>query len=188
MDNKRNGHKNTSTEQQQRRRGQRGKDKQPRKQRQDKIIATSSDENSRLTLHTLELMKLGTLKDKNSVEEVEQRIEDYFIICSRNGYRPSVASLALAFGIDRVTLFNWINGVGGVKNPEVINTIKKVYAVINAQYEEMMNSGKINPVAGIFLMKNNLGYKDSAEHIITARQEQQETEETLLDRAGLLTD
>ena len=51
-----------------------------------------------------------------------------------------------------------------------------------------MNNSKINPVAGIFLMKNNMGYKDQTDHVIEARQEQTETEDSILQRANLLTE
>lgn len=30
-----------------------------------------------------------------------------------------------------------------------------------------MNSGKVNPVAGIFLGKNNFGYQDKTEYVLT---------------------
>lgn len=30
-----------------------------------------------------------------------------------------------------------------------------------------MNSGKVNPVAGIFLGKNNYGYQDKTEYVLT---------------------
>lgn len=168
--------------------GKRGKDKQPRKQRKDCTPTQSNAENTLMMKYHLELMSLGNLTDKNNPEEVASRIMDYFTICANHGFRPAVASLALSLGIDRVTLFTWINGSGGVKNPDVINTLKKAYAIINAGYEDMMNSGKINPVSGIFLMKNNLGYRDQTDHVVTARQDQQETEESLVNRAGLLTD
>ena len=168
--------------------GKRGKDKQPRKKRSDHILPDIPAENTRMMNYHLQLLQLGSLQDKNNPDEVHQRIMDYFAICGQCGFRPAVASLALALGIDRATLFNWVNGTGGVKNPEVIDTIKKAYSVINTGYEDMMNNGKINPVAGIFLMKNNLGYKDQTDHIVTARQDIPETEETLIDRAGLLTD
>lgn len=168
--------------------GKRGKDKTPRKKRTDHLPMTSDGDNARMMSYHMQLLSLGNLHDKNDPQEVQQRILDYFTICGQCDFKPAVASLALALGIDRMTLFTWVNGTGGVKSPEVIDTIKKAYAVINAGYEEMMNNGKINPVAGIFLMKNNMGYKDQTDHVVTARQETQETEDSLLDRAGLLTD
>lgn len=33
--------------------------------------------------------------------------------------------------------------------------------------EEYMQNGKINPVSGIFLMKNNFGYADKTEVVVT---------------------
>lgn len=30
-----------------------------------------------------------------------------------------------------------------------------------------MQNGKINPVSGIFLMKNNMGYQDKQEYVLT---------------------
>ena len=62
------------------------------------------------------------------------------------------------------------------------------YDIITSYYAHMMNNGKINPVAGIFMMKNNLGYKDTSEHVITANTEQDPSLSDITERAGLLTD
>ena len=35
-----------------------------------------------------------------------------------------------------------------------------------------MNSGKINPVSGIFLGKNNFGYQDKTEYVVTPNVQQ----------------
>ena len=51
------------------------------------------------------------------------------------------------------------------------NLIKKAYQVLNAQMENYMQNGKINPVAGIFLMKNNMGYVDKQEMVLTPNQQ-----------------
>lgn len=37
--------------------------------------------------------------------------------------------------------------------------------------ENYMQNGKINPVAGIFLMKNNMGYQDKQEVVVTPNQQ-----------------
>ena len=34
-------------------------------------------------------------------------------------------------------------------------------------WETYMNSGKVNPIAGIFLGKNNYGYQDKTEYVLT---------------------
>lgn len=38
-------------------------------------------------------------------------------------------------------------------------------------WESYMNSGKINPVAGIFLGKNNYAYQDKTEYVVTPNQQ-----------------
>ena len=40
-------------------------------------------------------------------------------------------------------------------------------------WETYMNSGKINPVSGIFLGKNNFGYQDKTEYVLTPNQKQE---------------
>ena len=45
--------------------------------------------------------------------------------------------------------------------------IKKAYLILNLQMENYMQNGKINPVAGIFLMKNNMDYQDKSEVVLT---------------------
>jgi len=45
--------------------------------------------------------------------------------------------------------------------------IKKAYKLLENMMENYMQNGKINPVAGIFLSKNNFGYVDKVEHVVT---------------------
>ena len=44
--------------------------------------------------------------------------------------------------------------------------IKKAYKMMENMWESYMNSGKLNPVTGIFLGKNNYGYQDKVEHVV----------------------
>ena len=38
-------------------------------------------------------------------------------------------------------------------------------------WENYMQNGKVNPVAGIFLGKNNYGYQDTTEYVLTPNQQ-----------------
>ena len=49
-----------------------------------------------------------------------------------------------------------------------------------------MNNGKINPISGIFLMKNNYGYQDATTHVITTDNNQDPALSDITDKAGLL--
>ena len=74
--------------------------------------------------------------------------------------------MALALNTNRMTVWNWREGV--TKKPEgVRNALKKGFAVLNYILAQYMQDGKINPVAGIFLLKNNYAYSDQSEVIVT---------------------
>ena len=45
----------------------------------------------------------------------------------------------------------------------VRDLIKRAYEILTVQMANYMQNGKINPVAGIFLMKNNMDYEDKKE-------------------------
>ena len=44
-------------------------------------------------------------------EQVRARIGQYFQLCANDDMKPSVAGMALAFGVDRKTKWAWANGV-----------------------------------------------------------------------------
>lgn len=160
--------------------------------RPDKSVAmaphTEPGENSRYLYHDMKLMSLPTI-DINNNEQVKTRIKEYFQICIDDDIKPSIASLALSFGISRITLFKWLTEQSNaIKNQECRNTIKSAYNNINSYYEHLMNNGKINPVAGIFLLKNNLGYQDTTNYVISADNKADLSLSDIEDRAGLLSD
>jgi hypothetical protein len=92
--------------------------------------------------------------------------------------KPTVAGLGMALGMDRRRLWEIKTGalVGGQSQqhlpPETMDIIKKAYKLMENLWETYMNSGKINPVSGIFLGKNNFGYQDKTEYVLTPNQKQ----------------
>ena len=154
--------------------------------RPEQSVITEPGENTKYILHDMKLSALPAI-DVNNPDQMQQRINDYFRICSEDDIKPSVSSLGLAFGISRITLFNWITGkTNTLSNTTAINTLKRAYDSINSYYEHMLNNGKINPVSGIFLLKNNYGYQDTTQHIIQANNDQTLSLTDITDRAGLL--
>jgi len=112
--------------------------------------------------------------DLQDVEAVEQRLNDYFGLYGENDMKPTVAGMALSLGMDRRTLWAITHdaptGSAGYKTAlpsEVALCIKKAYFLLENLWESYMNSGKVNPVAGIFLGKNNYGYQDKTEYVLT---------------------
>ena len=142
------------------------KKKRPDKSEQNKV-QMAAGENSAYNSHTLRIATLPEI-DHRDATAVWNRIAEYFSICQENDMKPSVSGLALAFDVDRKTIWAWANGVDSKTLPaEVRKAIQKAYRMLNAQMEDYMQNGKINPVSGIFLMKNNMGYQDKQEVVLT---------------------
>ena len=135
--------------------------------RPDRTAQLEPGENAKYVKHSLAMMDWKQ-PDMSRIEEVNQRILDYFQLCADNDMKPSFAGMALAFGVDRRTMWKWCNDVPGGRHlaPEIRETLKKGQQILNAQMEDYMQNGKINPVSGIFLMKNNMGYTDQQEVVL----------------------
>ena len=140
----------------------------------------------------LEIAKLPNI-NLSDPKEVEARIVQYLEIEEAYGNKPTFAGLAMSLnGMDRTTLYSVITGNFGSTRGEVtrlpqsvINVVKKYHAILAQLWEEYMQSGKINPVSGIFLGKNNYGYRDQVEHVVTPNAQTDFNENDIRDRLGL---
>ena len=117
--------------------------------------------------------------DMDNVEEVQQRLSDYFTLYTQRDMKPTVAGMAVALnGHSRQWLHAVVNdaptggaGYTAALRPEVADTIKKAYILLENLWETYMSAGKVNPVAGIFLGKNNYKYQDKTEYVLTPNQQ-----------------
>ena len=117
--------------------------------------------------------------DMENVEEVQARLNEFFALYTAHDMKPTVAGMALCLnGMSRQTLraiaTDAPTGGAGYKTalpPEVAATIKKAYKLMENLWETYMTGGKVNPVAGIFLGKNNYGYQDKTEYVLTPNQQ-----------------
>lgn len=130
-------------------------------------------DNTKFTMIGLELMRMEPI-DLHSLDEVNQRLDDYFMLMGERDVKPTVAGMAMALGIHRRTLWAIANdgqmgGRGNLPNlpADVTHSIKRAYFMMELMWEEYMVHGKINPVTGIFLAKNNFGYQDKQEMVLT---------------------
>lgn len=103
--------------------------------------------------------------DTTDPVQVENRINEYIQHCIEFDIKPTTATCALAIGVSRQTFNNW--GRGRYRKDTHFASIKKAYDFMGSLMEEYMVNGKINPVTGIFLMKNNNGYSDQQEVVLT---------------------
>ena len=151
-----------------------------------KVMLTEPGENTKFLSHDMKIAMLPDI-DMNDQQAIQERINLYFSICADDDIKPTIESLALAFHVSRFVLYDWMNDRTGNRiSQESKHTIKKAYDIINSYYAHMMNNGKINPVAGIFLMKNNYGYKDVSDYVISTDNNDQIALSDITNRAALL--
>ena len=101
--------------------------------------------------------------------------------------KPSVAGFALSIGVSRQTLIDYINGVTPIPKQNRI-ALERFYGLLNSLMEDYIQNGKINPVAGLFLTKNNFGYKDTQEFVVNNRAQEETSPDALIEEANLLFD
>lgn len=147
------------------------KQKRPKKSEQMSVHTEPGDNTKYLTV-SLELAKLPKV-DFTKPEQVEERLLQFFELHAQNDMKPTVMGMGLALGVDRRRLWEMKSGVakGGLTPydlpTETLDLIKRAYDILENLMENYTQNGKINPVSAIFLMKNNFGYQDKTEYVVT---------------------
>ena len=124
-------------------------------------------DNNKYTTFALALMRLPKI-DLRDPKQMRERVGEYFQLCADFDMKPAVTALGLSLGMDRRRLWEVKNGQDYQGMPqESKDIIKMAYDSLEMLWESYMQNGKINPVSGIFLGKNNFGYKDQQEYVVT---------------------
>lgn len=130
---------------------------------------TEPGDNAKYISVSLQLFNMGKV-DLYKPEEVRERLTEYFRIHTEADMKPTVVGMAMALGIDRRRLWEIRADVQDRFQDLPTLTrdyIKKAYDFMENLWENYMQNGKINPVSGIFLGKNNFGYQDKTEYVVT---------------------
>jgi hypothetical protein len=137
----------------------------------DNGLMTEAGDNQRYMAVGLQLYQMEKV-DLNNPQEVKDRIAEYFRLYAEADMKPTVTGLGMALGVDRRRLWEIASGNYRDKTQaalpfETQDAIKKAYDFLGNLWENYMQNGKINPVSGIFLGKNNFGYQDKQDVVIT---------------------
>ena len=134
------------------------------------VEQVDAGDNAKYLAHAMTIMNLPKI-DTADAKQVEERINWYLMFCIQQDMKPTVKGFCNALGgISRNTLWTWKTGQYRKNTHEEI--IVRAYDLLEEMWENYMQNGKINPVAGIFLGKNNFGYKDQQEYVLTPNQNQ----------------
>ena len=128
-------------------------------------------DNNKYTTFALAIMQMPDINLQDP-QQVKQRVVEYFQLCAEHDMKPGVAAIGLALGMDRRRLWEINTDQDYQANIplECKKIIKNVYTSLDVLWESYMQNGKVNPVSGIFLGKNNFGYKDQQEYVVTPNQ------------------
>ena len=140
-------------------------------------IELPEGDNNKYTTFALAIMQLPKIDFRNP-EQLQARVIEYFSLCAEHDMKPGVAAVGLAIGLDRRRLWEIRSGCStrNVTIPdECKEIINSVYDSLEVLWEGYMANGKINPVSGIFLAKNNFGYQDKQEYVVTPNTMSQDT-------------
>lgn len=130
---------------------------------QNQIMVEPGD-NSKFLIHAMKIRQMPPI-DVADIRQVEERITWYFNHCAEDDIKPTVSGFCNSLGITRQTLLNWRTGVHRADTHQAV--ILNAYSVLEELWENYMQNGKINPVSGIFLAKNNFGYQDKQDIVVT---------------------
>lgn len=138
--------------------------------RPDMTVQTDKGDNSYFLRHALASLGMPPI-DISDARQVEERINWYFCHCVEDDMKPTVTGLCNALGITRDTLIGWRTGKFREDSHQAIAA--RAHAVLEELMEHYMQNGKVNPVSGIFLMKNLYsGFSDKQELVLTPNQTQ----------------
>lgn len=162
-------------EKQQLSRGRGGKNNFPTTQ-----LDVEPGDNSKYLTLAMTVMNLPPI-DISDVNQVRNRINEYLTLCASADMKPTVKGFCNSLKIGRTTLFDWKRGSYRADTHQAV--IIEAYDLLEELWENYMQNGKINPVSGIFLGKNNFGYQDKQEHVITPNTKEVEVVDPLVIEA-----
>ena len=138
----------------------------------DAALNVQPGDNTKYVMLGAKLFNLPPI-DLKDPEQVSERLNEFFQIHAEADMKPTVSGMGMALGLDRRRLWeiktgNYYANKWMKELPTLtVDSIKRAYEYMEILWENYMQNGKINPVSGIFLGKNNFGYQDKTEYVVT---------------------
>ena len=143
----------------------------PRKEGVPENMVSSKPKKSREAISFVMELYEWPMIDLSDAEAVRQRIHDYYELCEKWDSKLLVSGLCIALGTDRHELQKWSKGketvLGKRLSYESAQELQKAVKLLETNWEfAFQNGGFTQPVTGIFIAKNNFGYKDESSTVI----------------------
>lgn len=125
---------------------------------------TEPGDNSKYIRYALMSLELPPI-DITNPDQVRDRLLEYFSFCEEHDRKPSAVGMANWLGVHKTTLDNWKRG--DLRSDTHAPIIQRAYALLEEMSVDYFQNGKVNPAAGIFLLKNMFQYKDVQDVVVT---------------------
>ena len=104
-------------------------------------------------------------------DQIRERTVLFYRTCQEMDMKPALSMLCGALGTNRNEVLTWARGkhcrLASLLTPESAHELQNSMEIQESLWESAMsNNGYTHPVAGIFLGKNNYGYKDASESVV----------------------
>lgn len=124
-----------------------------------------------------------------TAEELDEKIEEYYLWAEENGQRVTVTGLAWYLGMDRSSVFRmekweeygYLKGIEEEERRKISTSIKRAKQYIESQYEQLLYQKGSNTGA-IFTLKNNYNWVDKQEIVNTDKKALEDMTEDELNR------
>lgn len=109
----------------------------------------------------------GILEPVKSDEQLCERMNWFFMECSRTQQIPNIEKLSNAIGIHRATLLRWATGELAGFSPITKNIASQAKQILASIDAELAQEGKSQPVVYMFRAKNFYEMKDQQDVVVT---------------------
>lgn len=131
--------------------------KKERPKRQKSAEDEGPNEKSEILRTSMESIYLPPI-DINDPIQVEKRVIEYLEFCKREDQPPEKAGMASWIKVTPHTLRRWETGECRASTHKAI--IEKYVSILESYTVKLLLKGKIIPASGIFILKNQHGYRD----------------------------
>lgn len=116
----------------------------------------------------MEVIEAKTMPKVQSLEELAERFNQYFIRCAEQGIYPSIEEMYGYTGFAGITIKHWMDGIKnppfGERTKDVINNAKDYIQIFDTK---MVIAGKLDFLTYCFRAKNFYGLSDKQEVVVT---------------------
>lgn len=102
-----------------------------------------------------------------SDEELQSRLNDYFLRCADSGQIPTVEEMCMSTGYSEAMIWDIETGRKKGFSPDTADLIKKAKGFIKTFDAKLVVTGKMNFLAYCFRAKNYYGMSDKQEYVLT---------------------